>query len=101
MRMNIEEAWHDDLAACIDRLRSISANIGLDCGDAAGADGDVTDRVDPQRWIDHAAALDEQVVARGLRKEIGAAREHRRAGGGSRAKKLTTGHGSPTFKTIR
>ena len=58
--------------------------FGLDGGDAAAGDRDVADRIEPDRRIDDASALDEQVVFRRLRRErLRIARDSRRARDGS------------------
>ena len=65
MGVNIDEARHDQLAAGIDHFGgAVGGDIGADRGDAAGGDGHVADRIDPQRGIDDAAALDEEIIGR-------------------------------------
>jgi hypothetical protein len=79
--VNIDEARHDQLAARIDRLRgAVRRNIGADRGYAAGSDRHVADRIDPQRGIDHATALDNEIIGRCRR--LRRAGEDRRACGG-------------------
>ena len=55
----------DDLAARIDRVRwRRRRNVGFHRRDPAAGDRHVADRVEPERGIDDAPALDDQIVGR-------------------------------------
>ena len=82
MRMDVDQAGHDELAARVERRGRLGGERGFDGGDSAGRDADVADGVEPQRRVDDAPASDDEVIARGLRAEPARSREQRRARGG-------------------
>ena len=69
VRMDVDQAGHDELAARVERRGRLGGERGLDGGDSAGRDADVADGVEPQRRIDDAPAFDDEVVPRGLCRE--------------------------------
>ena len=87
--VDVDQARRDDLAARIDRVGSAGRNVGLHRHDAAAGDRHVADCVEPDRGIDDAPALDDQLV--GLREHIRNTGEHRSARGRC-ADKLTPVH---------
>ena len=101
MRMNVEEARNDQLAARIEDVGVASpGDVGLDSGDAASRDGDVANRVKPDRGVDDTAAPDDQIVFRSLRRERSRSVEERRRG--DVAKKLApVEHRSPRFPSAQ
>src|SRR6266849_6553526 len=62
--MDVEEARRHDLAAGVDRFGGVSRDIFLDSGDAPAGNRHVADRVDSERRIDDASALDDQIIGR-------------------------------------
>ncbi|MGH6740577.1 MAG: hypothetical protein ACREDY_16385 [Bradyrhizobium sp.] len=79
MRMNIEEAGDDQFAARVERVGCVACDVGLDSGDAASRDCHIAYRIETDGWVDHASALDDQVVLR--RESSRHAGEHHGAGG--------------------
>src|SRR5258706_13306788 len=65
MGMAVKRTGNGKLAARIDGFGRRRRDVGLDGGDAPARDGHVADCTDPQRRIDDAPALDNQIVARG------------------------------------
>ena len=66
VRMDVDQAGHDELAARVERRGRLGGERGFDGRDSAGRDADVADGVEPQRRIDDAPAFDDEVVAAGL-----------------------------------
>jgi hypothetical protein len=64
MRMEVDHARDHDLAARVDRLGSAAQDAGVYPDDAPACDGNIPDRADAARWIDHAAAADKHVIRR-------------------------------------
>src|SRR5205085_6102295 len=62
--VDVDEARCDDLPARVNRFGSVRRYIGIDRRDPAAGDCDVADRVEPERGIDDAPALDDQIVGR-------------------------------------
>ena len=63
--VDVDQARDDDLAARVDGLGgAVGRDVGLDGRDAAARDRHVADRVEPERGIDDAPALDDQIVGR-------------------------------------
>ena len=58
--VDVDQARRDDLAARIDRIGGVARDVGLDRHDLAAGDRHVADRVEPDRGIDDAPALDDQ-----------------------------------------
>ena len=96
MRMDVDQAGHDELAARVERCGRLGGERGLDGRDSAGRDADVANGVEPQRRIDDAPAFDDEVVAAGLRAEPSYSREQRRARGG--VNELASIHGRPPMR---
>ena len=63
MRMDVDQAGHDELAARVERCGRLGGERGLDGGDSAGRDADVAHGVEPKRRVDDAPAFDDEVVA--------------------------------------
>src|SRR6185369_16132739 len=72
VRVDVDEPGHDELAARIDCRGRLACDAGLDRCDPALHDPDIARGVEPQRRIDHAAALDHEIETR-------VDREHARA----------------------
>ena len=82
MRMDIDQARDDELAARIDAVSGVTRDVRLDGGDPPSRDRHVADGVEPDRGIDDTSAPDNQVIPGPLRRECSrCAREHRRARG--------------------
>jgi len=79
MDVDVDQAGGHDLAARVDRLGGIARKIGFDGDDLAAGDSDVARCVETDRGVDHASALDEDVV--GCRESVRSAGKH----GGSRS----------------
>ena len=79
MGVDVDQARGDDLAARIDRFGGVARDVGLDRGDLAAGDRHVADRIEPDRGIDDAPALDDQIIGR--RERLRNAGEHRSTGG--------------------
>src|SRR5258706_308773 len=60
--VNVDQAWSDDLATSIDGLDSIAHDVGLDRDDAAARNCDVANAVKPDRRIDDASPLDDEIA---------------------------------------
>src|SRR5215471_6318785 len=80
MAMQVNQAWRDELAARIDRLRSsLGRDRLLDCLNDAPADADVAFASERLTGIEHVAALDHEVeLIIGTDCRIGALRERSR-----------------------
>ena len=88
MGVDVDQARRDDLAARIDRFGGVARDVGLDRRDVAASDRHVADGIEPDRRIDDAPALDNQIVGRRERirnagEQRGAARLRRPTGVGS------------------
>ncbi len=90
VRMDVDQAGNDELAARIERCGRRGADRGLHGGDAPGRDADVADGVEPQRRIDDPAAADDEVVPRALGPEPAA--RGQQCGARGRAEKLASIH---------
>ena len=83
MRVDVDEAGHDELAARVERCGGLGRERRFDGRDSAGSDADVAHGVEPQRRVDDAPALDDEVVTARLRaRAVLPRREQRRARGG-------------------
>ena len=82
VRMDVDQARHDELAACVEHARAAGIERGLDGGDAARGDPEVAHGVEPKRRIDHATALDHEVEPRGLSSRAGVGEHHGARGAG-------------------
>ena len=96
VRVDVDETGHDQLPGGIDdRPGARSSDVGLHGRDAASADGDVRDPIEPARRVDHPSAFDENVenvqVVGGLRREVRAVRKPHQAGGRRRAEEIPSG----------
>ena len=60
--MEVDQAWDDHFARRVDDVTGGVSDIGLDRHNPAGRDPHVADRVEPQRGIDDAPTLDDQVM---------------------------------------
>jgi hypothetical protein len=49
VRMDVDQAGHDQLAACVDHLGSGAGDSGAHGGNAAAGNRDVTDRIEARR----------------------------------------------------
>ena len=65
--MDVDQPGRHDLAARIDRLGGITGDAGLDRRDPACSNRHVADAVEPDRGVDDAPALDDEIVGRGPR----------------------------------
>ena len=90
--MDVDQTRHDDLASRIDGFRRVLRNVGPDGRDAAIGDRHVADCVKPERRIEHAPALDDQVVPRCCREDVEHAGEHSRARSGCPSKLAPVHH---------
>ena len=82
MRVDVEQARDDDLAARIKCFRGLVCDVCLHGRNAAAGDRHVEDRIYPERGVDHTPALDDQIVPRRRREEVGHVGERRRPRGG-------------------
>jgi hypothetical protein len=90
MGVDVDQTGDHDLAARIDDFRgAFRRNVGFQRGNPAAGNGHVADRVDPERGVDDAPALDDQIVGR--RKRVRNVSDSSRACGGC-AKKLAPIH---------
>src|ERR1700758_5009700 len=62
MSVNVEQTRNDELAVRVDGVCRVTRNGGLDRGNAASRDGHVADRIEPDRGVDDASSLNDQVV---------------------------------------
>ena len=62
MGVKVDEARRDDLAGHVFHVRARRRETRADRGDLAGCEGDIGHHVDALRWIEHARALEDQVV---------------------------------------
>jgi hypothetical protein len=81
MGVDVDQSWSDDLAARIDRLGGVARDVGLDRDDPAAGNREVACRIEPNRGVNDAPALDQEIVGRrgGLRntgEQRGAGRTH-------------------------
>jgi hypothetical protein len=93
MGVDVDQARGDELTACIDGIRGIGPNVGVDRGDFARDDRHVADGIEPDRWIDHAPAFDDQII--GCRRQIASAGEHRSSSSGCADELAPIHHGPP------
>ncbi len=101
VRMNVDQPRHDELAARIDRRGCRACNAGFHRRDPPRCDRHVADAVEMQRRIDHATALDHEVVRR-----CGGERARPERGGcgtgrGHRAKLTSIQHEPPPSSSSR
>ena len=61
MRVDVDQARHDELAAGVERRGALGRERGLDGRDSARRDADVAHGVEPQRRVDDAPAFDDEV----------------------------------------
>jgi hypothetical protein len=64
MGVDVDQSWSNDLAARIDRLGGVARDVGLDRDDLAASDRNVAYRVEPNRGVDDAPALNKEIVGR-------------------------------------
>ena len=57
MGVDIDQSRRNDLAARINRLRGVACDVGLDRDDLAAGNRNVADRIEPNRGVDDAPAL--------------------------------------------
>src|SRR5215831_9281556 len=64
MGVDVDQSWSNDLAARIDRLGGVTRDVGLNRDDLAAGNGNVAYRIEPNRGVDDAPALDKEIVGR-------------------------------------
>src|SRR5262245_26151776 len=64
MGVDVDQSGSNDLAARIDRLGGIARDVGLDRDDLAAGNGYVAYRIEPNRGVDDAPALNKKIVGR-------------------------------------
>ena len=57
MGVDVDQPRSNDLAARIDRLGGVARDVGLDRDDLAGGNRNVAYRIEPNRGVDDAPAL--------------------------------------------
>ena len=57
MGVDVDQSRSNDLAARIDRLGGVARDVGLDCDDLSASNRNVTYRIEPNRGVDDAPAL--------------------------------------------
>ena len=95
MGVDVDQARGDDLAARIDRFGGVARDVGIDRRDLAADDRHVADRIEPDRGIDDAPALDDQIIGR--REHVRDAGEHRSTGSGCGDELAPVHHDPPTL----
>jgi hypothetical protein len=65
MGVDVDQSWSNDLAARIDRLGCVARDVGLDRDDLTVGNRNVAYRVEPNRGVDDAPALNKEIVGRG------------------------------------
>ena len=64
MGVDVDQPRSNDLAARIDRLGGVARDVGLDRDDLAGGNRNVAYRIEPNRGVDDAPTLDQEIVGR-------------------------------------
>jgi len=90
--VDVDEPRHHELAARVEHARGLCRQRRLDRGDTAARDTDVAHAVKAQRWVDHAAAFDQQIEAPRLRERAGDGQSEGRAGGRARHEIASSQH---------
>src|SRR5262245_50617740 len=62
MRMNIDQTRHDELAASVDGPQGSLRDVRTNGRNAASRNCNVSDSIEPRRRINHASALEDQVI---------------------------------------
>jgi hypothetical protein len=91
VRVDVDQSWGDDLAARVNRVDGVAFNVDVNGGDLTASNRYVADCVDPNRGVDNAPALDNQIVSRRERRRN--AGEQRSAGGAGIDKLASVDHG--------